>query len=62
MNGPDEAVLATLNTMVNVNCDAERPNLMIQSMVFSPTDPVAYLPLTMTMKIIALSIKKAVIQ
>ncbi|MDF1515448.1 MAG: NBR1-Ig-like domain-containing protein, partial [Anaerolineae bacterium] len=47
----DNTVLAELHTRVNVNCDADRPNLVITEMRFEPVEPVAYLPLTLTLKI-----------
>jgi len=47
----EETVLANLTTKVNVNCGAERPNLMLKTIRFDPDVPVAHLPLTVTLEI-----------
>ncbi|TFG73227.1 MAG: hypothetical protein E4H27_01160 [Anaerolineales bacterium] len=51
VKGNGETILANLKTTVNVNCSADRPNLMVKSMRFDPVKPVAHLPLTVTMEI-----------
>ena len=51
VKGSGETILANLKTTVNVNCSADRPNLVVKSMRFDPVTPAAHLPLTVTMEI-----------
>lgn len=51
VKGDGETILANLKTKVNVNCSAERPNLLVKSVSFDPGVPVAHLPLTVTLEI-----------
>ena len=49
--GSEDSVLVDLHTTVNVNFGVERPNLFVQNIRFDPEDPVAHLPLTVTLRI-----------